>query len=91
MDDLSVWGGNDALDGQAGDDIKDSGNRVSAPRDLVDCSSVAQASRSAPVIAWNGKLGVEAGRNTRPGWIADFVNGLGGGNPNDKIRVKGRL
>jgi hypothetical protein len=89
VDDLSVNGGNDNLDGQAGDDLKDSGNQVLAPRELVKRSWVSQASRTAPVIEWSSKACLDATGSDRPTWVSDFVNGLGQtGNPNGKIRVK---
>jgi len=89
IDDLSVSSASDSLDGQAGDDIKSDGNRVVAPRPLVKRSWVSQASSTAPVIDWNGKLCLDAASGERPGWLSEFVNALAqGGNPNDKIRVK---
>ena len=60
-----------------------------APRELVKRSWESQASHSAPVIDWNGKLGLEAASGGRPSWLNDFVDGMGqSGNPNSKIRVK---
>jgi Ca2+-binding RTX toxin-like protein len=91
--DLSVAAGNDSVDGEAGNDVQENGNRAVTPSALVDRASVSSKSSTGvpaagPSIDWNAKGICEARPNKAAGWTESFVNGLGGANLNGKIRIK---
>jgi hypothetical protein len=92
--DASAGASSDDLNGEAGDDLKEDGNRAVTPRALVSKAKISSVSKvnapsEAPVIDWNqalAELAIAGGNGT---WVEGFVNGLGGqSNPNARIRIK---
>jgi hypothetical protein len=92
--DAAVAASGDDLNGEAGDDINEHGNRAIAPRELVTKASISSLSKVSvpsdqPVVDWNRSLGDLAVAGGGAAWVEGFVNALGGeSNPNARIRIK---
>jgi hypothetical protein len=92
--DASASASGDDLNGEAGDDLKEEGNRAVTPRALVSKARISSVSKvsapsEAPVIDWNQALADLAITRGNGIWLEGFVNGLGGqSNPNARIRIK---